>query len=359
MAAEYNDVINFGIGEPHFDTPRPIIDYTYKSMLNGETHYTSHAGNLRLRKKISDKLRERNNLDVAPDQVVVTVGAMEALILTFLTIIDPGDEVIIQDPSWVNYNSQVLLTGGKPVWVPVKEENKFSLQAEDVARKISDKTKIIIINTPNNPTGAVIDKSELLKIGELALENNILIISDETYENLIYDTEHFSLASIDKYSSNVISIYSFSKEYSMTGWRIGYAVGDKEIIGEMSKIHGNVGMCTSAVSQSAAFKALDLKDEAREMVEFYRRNRDLLVEGLNSIPGISCITPRGAFYVFPNIKELGFSSRELAYKLLHKVQVVTVAGSAFGDAGEGYLRFSYVCSQDDIKEGVARIKEYI
>ncbi len=360
LASEYDNVINFGVGEPHFDTPGTIIESSYKSAREGFTHYTVNAGDIKLRQAIAGKLRKDNDIYVDPEkEIIVTMGGVEALMLLFLALVDPGDEVIIQDPSWVNFHTQILLAGGKPVGVAVSEENGFSLKADDIEKKITDKTKLILINSPSNPTGGIVNQEELLKIGKLALEHDLILISDETYEKLIYEEEHFSLGSVQELKEHVVSIFSFSKAFAMTGWRVGFAAGPERIIREMVKIHDSLGLCAASVSQSAALAALDLEEEVEEMVADYRENRDILVEGLNSINGISCIYPKGAFYAFANVKEIGPSSFDISRDLLEKVQVMTVAGSSFGEAGEGYLRFTFANSKENIREGLKRIDNYM
>lgn len=361
QAEKYDDVINFGVGEPHYNTPQEITDYAFNRAKEGYTHYTVNAGDLEVRKAIAKKLKQENNIDVNPEkQIIITVGAIEAIFLALMALVESGDEVIFQDPSWVNYEAQIKLMNAIPVRVPVKEENNFALRADDIEKRVTEKSKILMINSPNNPTGGAIEKQELVKIAEVAHENDIIILTDETYEKLCYDIEHFSPGSIEKYQENIISIFSFSKAYAMTGWRIGFAAGPAEIIREMVKIHDSVGLCTPTISQAAALKALHMDDEVvKEMAESYRENRDLLVESLNSIDGFSSIYPRGTFYSFVNIENITQNSLKLARDMLDKVQVMTVAGSSFGSIGEGYLRFSYANSKENIKKGVDRISRYV
>jgi len=361
QAEKYDDVINFGVGEPHYNTPQEITDYAFNRAREGYTHYTVNAGDLEVRKAIAKKLKQENDIDVNPEkQIIITVGAIEAIFLALMALVESGDEVIFQDPSWVNYEAQIKLMNATPVRVPVKEKNNFALRADDIEKRVTEKSKVLMINSPNNPTGGAIEKEELVKIAELAHENDLIILTDETYEKLCYDIEHFSPGSMEKYGDNIISIFSFSKAYAMTGWRVGFAAGPAEIIREMVKIHDSVGLCTPTISQAAAFKALQMDDEVvREMAESYRENRDLLVESINSIDGFSSIYPRGTFYSFVNVKDVAQNSLELARDMLDKVQVMTVAGSSFGKTGEGYLRFSYASSRENIEEGVERISRYV
>lgn len=361
QASKYDDVVNFGVGEPHFNTPSEIIDYSYERASSGYTSYTVNAGDIKVREAIARKLDEENNIEVDPkSEIIITIGGIEAIFLLLMVLVESGDEVIFQDPSWVNYEAQIRLMGATPVRVAVKEENYFALRAEDIAEKITDSTSVIMINSPNNPTGGAIKKEELKKIARLAYENDIIMLTDETYEKICYDIEHFSPGSLDKYRDNIVSVFSFSKAYAMTGWRVGFAAGPAPIIKEMIKIHDSIGLCTPSISQAAAHKALQIEDEVVEkMAAEFKNNRDLLVEGANSLPGFSSIYPRGTFYSFVNVQDIPKDSLTLARDMLDKVQVVTVAGSSFGQAGEGYLRFSYANSSDRIEEGLERIFHYI
>lgn len=361
QASKYDDVINFGVGEPHFNTPSEIIDYSYQQAKEGYTNYTVNAGDISVRRAIAQKLKSENNIEAEPEtEIIITIGGIEAIFLLLMSLVESGDEVIFQDPSWVNYEAQIKLTGATPVRVPVTEENNFALRAEDIERKITDNTKVIMINYPNNPTGGVIKKDELIKIADLAYENDIIMLTDETYEKICYDIEHFSPRSQEKYRNNIVSVFSFSKAYAMTGWRVGFATGPAAIIKEMVKIHDSIGLCCPSISQAAAYKALQIENNVvQEMAAEFKDNRDLLVEGINEIPGFSSIQPRGTFYAFVNIKDIDRDSLNLARDMLDKVQVVTVAGSSFGEAGEGYLRFSYANSAENIKVGLEKISYYV
>ncbi len=359
LASQYDDVINFGVGDPQFDTPPSIVEAACQAAAAGKTHYTTYAGLPRLREGIADKLERENGIKADPRQeILVTMGAIEALLATLLAVVNPGEEVILQDPSWVNYAPQIHLAGGLPVWVPVKEEDGFQLRAREVEKRISSRTKVIMINTPNNPTGAVLDPEELLRLGQLARKNNLLIILDETYERLVYEEEHFSLASCEELKEHVVSIFSFSKTQAMTGWRVGYAVGHPLLIAEMTDIHGNIGLSTCTISQYAALAALEAEEEIQEMLAIYRQNRELLTTRINEIPGFSALPPGGSFYCFVNCSRLGENSSTVARQILDRVQVVTVPGSAFGRAGEGYLRFSFVNSPQVMEEGLKRISDF-
>lgn len=359
-AKYYKDLVNLGIGEPDLDTPKEIIEEGCSSLCSGKTHYTQNAGIIELRKKISDYLKGINIESDPENEIIITTGGMGALALCLLVTISPGDEVMIQDPQWLNYYSQVRFAGGIPIHIPVYEKNDFKLKVKDIERKISSRTKILMINSPNNPTGAVLDYDDLKEIAELAVKYDLLVISDEVYSTLLYDgSVHCSIASLPGMKERTIVINSFSKAFAMTGWRVGFATGNGKIIDKMTRLQENMVSCVAAPSQYGALKALDIIDKSAEMAGIYRRRRDILYEGLNNIEGISCGKPKGSFYLFPNIKSLGKSSEELANDLLEKVGVICIPGSAFGEHGEGYLRISYANSEKNLMEAVRRIKTYV
>ncbi|NLM44851.1 MAG: pyridoxal phosphate-dependent aminotransferase [Clostridiales bacterium] len=358
-ARNFPGSINLGIGEPDLDTPEEVVEAGCNALRQGKTHYTANAGVIELREKISQYLSAQN-VDVDPEtEIIVTTGGMGALALALMVTLSPGDEVLIQDPQWLNYYSQVRFCGGVPVPVPVYEEYGFRLMAEDIEKRITPKSKVLMLNTPNNPTGAVLEYEDLVAISNLAKKYNLLVITDEVYSTLLYDgMEHHSIISLPDMKDRTILVNSFSKSFAMTGWRVGYAAGSRAIIDKMIKLQENLVACVATSSQYAAIKALDTLDRASEMTEIYRERRDLIVEGLNSIKGISCLKPKGSFYVFPNIKALGKTSEEVANELLEKAGVITVPGSAFGAQGEGYLRISYANSLENIKEALNRIEKY-
>jgi aspartate/methionine/tyrosine aminotransferase len=362
IASSMDDVINFGIGEPDFRTPANIIQSAKIAMDSGFTHYTANAGLPELREAIADKLERDNGMEVSPNtDVIVTSGGMGALVLAILTLAEKGDEVLLSDPSWCNYASQIILAGAKPIFVPVKEENGFMLRAEDIEKRITDNTKLLILNSPANPTGAVISKEEMDKISELVERTGIYVITDEVYEKLVYEgTRHISLGSYKAIKDRVITINSFSKSYAMTGWRVGFAAGNKEIVGQMIKLQEHTVACVSTISQKAAIEALKGPQDALEsMLSSYRRRRSLMLEKLNNIEGIMCKKPMGSFYIFANIKALGKSSEEFALDLLKNKGVCLVPGTAFGKHGEGFVRISYATSEENILEGMDRLKRYI
>ncbi|MDH7477252.1 MAG: pyridoxal phosphate-dependent aminotransferase [Candidatus Bathyarchaeota archaeon] len=359
LSQKYTDVVNLSIGEPDFDTPPHIIEAAVKAMKEGYTHYTVNAGFPEFRKAVSEKLRKENRIDADPEtEIMATAGAMGGLSLAFLTLIDPGEEVLIPNPGFPNYAAQVVLACGKPISYPLKEENNFRVDANDIVKRITPKTKAILINSPSNPTGSVLREKELKNIANIALENDLLVISDEAYEAILYDEiNHMSIASFPEMKERTISIFTFSKTYAMTGWRIGFAVAQKEIIEEMLELQEHILVHPSSISQMAAIAALrGSKDYTRKMLKEYAERREIVIKELNSMPGVSCLKPEGAFYAFPNIKETGMSSTEIAMYLLEKAKVITVPGTAFGEYGKGYIRISYSTSKEKIREAMNRMK---
>jgi aminotransferase len=359
-AKNFPESINLGIGEPDLNTPIEIIEEGCKALHSGKTRYTANAGIIELRIEIAKHLN-RYDLSVNPEsEVIVTVGGMGALALCLLVTITPGDEVLLQDPQWLNYFSQIKFCGGIPISVPVYEENEFKLSPESIKKKITNRTKILMLNSPNNPTGAVLDYNDLKDIARLAKEYDLLVISDEVYSTFVYDgVKHHSIASIDGMLERTIVVNSFSKSFAMTGWRIGFAAGNKQIIEKMVRLQENLVACANASSQYAAIKALSIFNKTDKMIEIYKKRRDIIVDGLNGIRGISCYKPKGSFYAFPNVKKIGKNSETVANELLEKANVITIPGSAFGPHGEGYLRISYANSEENLKEAVKRIKKYI
>lgn len=362
LAAQYDDLINLGVGEPNFETPKNIKKIAKKAIDEGFTHYVANAGILELRQTIADKYKRELGLEYTAENVMVTVGAMEAILLTLVTIINPGDEVIVTNPCYPNYLGQIMMVGGKVVSVPLYEENEFKLQAEDLKKAITPKTKAIFLNSPNNPVGAVLDKEDIEALEEVIQKHNLIVISDEVYEKILFDGHiHFSMSQIPEVKDKVVIINSFSKTYAMTGWRIGYAVvGDKDIISRMPKLQEGFTSCVSSFIQKAAVEAINGPQDAMEqMISDYARRRDILIDGLNKISRIKCMKSPGSFYAFPNIKAFGKTSFDFAVELLKEAGVVGVPGSAFGSMGEGYLRFSFANSDENLKEAINRITEYI
>jgi len=365
LKAKGVDVIGFGAGEPDFDTPYHIKEAAKEAIDMGFTKYTPPAGIPELRRAVANKLKEENGIDYEPEQVVITDGAKQALFNLMLSVIDEGDEVVIPAPYWVTYPEQVKFAGGTPVFVETKEIKGFALTLEELKPAITPKTKMVILCTPHNPTGSVIPKEELYRIGQFCAERGILIASDECYEYLTYDGfKHTSVASLSPEIKEItITINALSKGFSMTGWRVGYAAGPKEIIDAMIKINSQSISNVNSIAQKAAVAALTKpKDFLKEWLEAFDQRRRYMVETLNQIPGVSCLMPRGAFYAFPNVKELlklgGFKDDwELAEFLLEKAKIAVVPGSAFGYPG--YLRLSYATSMENIEEGLRRFKEAV
>lgn len=359
LASKYDNVLSFGLGEPDFPTPANIIDAGCDALRNGWTKYVANQGIPELLSALAKKMREYNGMSyVTEDNIHVTFGAGQALLLTMETILEDGDEVIVPTPCFPNYFGYIHMAGGVSVIVETREENEFRVTAEDIKAKITPKTRAIIINSPCNPTGAVLTEADIREIAKVALENDLIVISDEPYEAIIYDGQKsFSIGSIPEMQDHVITVNSFSKSYAMTGWRIGYVVAPANVRAQMTLLQESMGSSVTAVCQKAACEAiLGPQDSVEKMKAEYENRRNILVEGLNQVRGFSCIKPGGAFYAFPNIKSFGVPSQELAVKILDQVQVLATPGSAFGDCGEGYLRFSYASSEETIREGIQRLK---
>lgn len=360
LASRYDNVVSFGLGEPDFPTPENIIEAGCDALRNGWTKYVSNQGIPLLLSALAEKMRSYNGMaHVTEDNIHITFGAGQALLLTMETILNPGDEVIIPTPCFPNYFGYVHMAGGTSVIVPTKEENGFRVTAADIEAKITSHTKAILINSPCNPTGAVLTEADIRTIAEVARAHDLIVISDEPYEAIIYDGQKsFSMGSIPGMEDLVITVNSFSKSYAMTGWRIGYVVAPKAVRERMTLLQESMGSSVTAMCQKAAVEAITgSQDTVDAMCREYEKRRNLLVEGLNQVQGFSCIKPGGAFYAFPNIKSFGVPSQELAVNILNEVQVLATPGSAFGEGGEGYLRFSYASSEEAILEGIRRLKK--
>jgi len=360
LVASMEGVISLGVGEPDFPTPWHIREAAIYSVEKGHTMYTSNLGMPELRRELSKYLKDEYKLDYDPNtELLITVGVSEGVDLATRAILDPGDEVIMANPSYVSYSSCVVLAGGKAVMIPTYERSKFELKADDIEKRITDKTKAILIGYPANPTGAVMSRDKLARIAEVARHHRLMIISDEIYSSLVYGVEHTCVATLPNMKENTVLLGGFSKAYAMTGWRIGYAAGNKDIIGAMFKIHQYTIMCAPTMGQVAAIEALKSGDDSvSEMVSDYNRRRRFMVKGLNKI-GLRCFEPRGAFYAFPSIKATGLSSEEFAEKLLMEEKVAVVPGSAFGECGEGYIRCCYATSLADIEEALTRMGRFV
>lgn len=360
IVSEMKDAISLGVGEPDFDTPWFIRDEGIYSLEKGRTFYTSNAGLKDLRKEISGYIDRTQALNYDPDnEIIVTVGGSEAIDIGLRAVINPGDEVIIPQPSYVSYEPCALLAGAKPVIINLKAENEFRLTPQELIEAITEKTKVLILPYPNNPTGAIMERGDLEKIAKIVVEKDILVMSDEIYSALTYKGRHVSIASLEGMKERTILINGFSKAYAMTGWRLGYACGPKDIIKQMTKIHQFAIMCAPTTSQYAAVTALKKGDEAVEQMRLsYNQRRRFLMNAFKEM-GLDCFEPYGAFYVFPCIKEFSMTSEEFATKLLMEEKVAVVPGTAFGDCGEGFLRISYAYSLENLKEAVARIHKFV
>ena len=357
MADEIQDIVNLGIGQPDFDTPAFIRDAAKQALDDGYTRYPPAKGFSDLRQVIADKLKEENGIVADPDtEVYVAVGAMQVIFNTCLHMLNPGDEVIVIDPGY-DYYSQIRLFGGVPVPVATHESNLFKVDPADIQAAISDKTKLMIINTPSNPTGAIFDEEILRSIADLAIAHDIWVLSDEPYEHILFDGhKHISIGSFEGMAERTISAFTLSKSYAMTGWRVGYTTAPKVIIDEMEKLMEHMVSGVTAVAQRAALAAISApQDCVREMVVTYDKRRHFVHEGLNAIDGIDCLEPESTFYAFPNVSSFGLSSWDFAKYLAKEHKVAVVPGSIFGNAGEGYVRLSFAADMEQLKKGIGRM----
>ena len=360
IVSEMDDVISLGVGEPDFDTPWHIRDEGIYSLEKGRTFYTSNAGLKELKIEICNYLKRRYDLSYHyENEVLVTVGGSEAIDIAMRAMVNPGDEVLIPQPSYVSYEPCALLTGAKPVIINLKHENQFRLTAQELEEAITEKTKLLVLPFPNNPTGAIMERKDLEEIAEVIKKHDIFVISDEIYSELCYTDQHVSIANIEGMQERTILINGFSKSYAMTGWRLGYACGPKEIIEQMTKIHQFCIMCAPTTSQYAAVEALKNGDEdVQNMREAYNQRRRYLVHAFKEM-GLECFEPFGAFYMFPCIKEFGMTSDEFATRFLMEEKVAVVPGTAFGDCGEGFIRISYAYSLDNLKLAIGRLQHFV
>ena len=360
IVQETEGAISLGVGEPDFDTPWHIRDEGIYSLEKGRTFYTSNSGLKELRTEVSEYIKRTQGVSYDPvKEIFITVGGSEAIDLALRAMVDPGDEVLIPQPSYVSYEPCAILADAVPVIIELKEENEFRLTAEEVLEKVTDKTKILVLPFPNNPTGAVMEKEDLEKIAEVVREKDLYIISDEIYGELTYKGKHVSIVSLPGMKERTILINGFSKAYAMTGWRLGYACGPKEIMAQMVKIHQFAIMCAPTTSQYAAVEALkNGDDDVKMMREQYNHRRRYLLNEFKRI-GLPCFEPYGAFYVFPCIKKFGMTSDDFCTRLLKEEKLAVVPGTAFGDCGEGYIRISYAYSLDNLKAAMERLENFI
>ena len=360
IVSEMEDAISLGVGEPDFDTPWHIRDEGIYSLEKGKTFYTSNAGLMDLRKEICKYLYRSQKLTYNPvTETLITVGGSEAIDIGLRAMLNPGDEVLIPQPSYVSYEPCTILAGGKPVIINLKAENEFRLTAKELEEAITEKTKILVLPFPNNPTGAIMEKADLEAIAEVIIKHDLYVMSDEIYAELTYKGKHVSIASLPGMQERTLLINGFSKAYAMTGWRLGYVCGPKEIIGQMTKIHQFAIMCAPTTSQYAAVEALKNGDEDVAMMRTsYNQRRRFLMDAFRRM-GLECFEPYGAFYVFPCIKEFGITSDEFATRFLQEEKVAVVPGTAFGDCGEGFLRISYAYSLERLKLAMEKLERFV
>lgn len=361
LEKEGREIVHLEIGEPDFDTPNNIKEAAIKAMKSGYTHYVPAAGIPELRNAIAEYLSQSRGIDVDPEEVVVTPGAKPIIFFSILACVEPGDEIMYPNPGFPIYESMANFVGAKPVPMPLKEENNFSIDNEDTAEKITRKTKMIILNSPENPTGGMLTKDNLEVIADrLKGRDDVLVLSDEVYSRIIYEGKHLSIASLPSMKEKTILMDGFSKTYAMTGWRLGYAAMRKDLAQKVTQLMINSNSCTSAFTQMAGVEALrGPQGEPKKMVDEFQRRREVIVSGLNKIKGITCKKPRGAFYVFPNTKSLRMKSKTLSDITLQKAGVAVLPGTSFGAYGEGYLRLSFANSVQNIEKALKRISDMV
>ncbi len=359
IAATMDDVISLGIGEPDFTSPDAVIEAGVEALKRGETHYTSNNGLMELREAIARYVHGLYGINYSPEnEILVSVGVSEALYLVTAATLNPGDEVIVPEPSFVSYAPEIILAGAVPVMIPTYFEQDFQVTAEDIEKAITPKTKALLLGYPNNPTGAVLTRERMLEIAKVAEKHDLLVISDEIYDRLTYGIEHTNFASLPNMQSRSIILGGFSKSHAMTGWRIGYVLAQPEIIAAMRKIHQYSIMSAPTIAQYAAITAIDQEESVQMMRTEYDRRRKLLVGGLNDL-GLDCFEPRGAFYAFPRITLSGMDDETFAEKLLLEEKVAVVPGSAFGESGKGFVRACYATSYEEIEQALERIHRFM
>lgn len=362
LAAELQDVVSFSVGEPDFSTPEHIVEAAVQALRAGQHHYTPNAGILPLRQAITKSIVKTHRVSYDPNtQVIVTAGGMEALMLTMHCILDPGDQFILGDPCWTNYSRQIQICSAEPVFVPMTGENGFFYDPEALEKAITPRTKGFVLNSPSNPTGNIAGKEILEKLAEIAVKYDLYVISDEVYQNILYDDNTApSIATLPGMAERTIIVNSFSKTYAMTGWRVGYAVGPAHIIEKMVKLQENIAACVTTFAQYGALAALEGPSKpVAEMVATYTQRRDYLVSQLKQIPGLRFCVPQGTFYLFLDISETGMNAEEFAKDLLQKQRVIMVPGEAFGENGKNYVRISFATSMETIQEGIKRLAAYM
>ena len=360
LEAEGMDIVHLEVGEPDFDTPGNIINSGIDALNHGYTHYNPSAGYPEVRERIAEEVSKTRNISVTGDNVVITPGGKPIMFFAMLALVDSGDEVLYPNPGFPIYESMINFVGGVPVPMRLQVSNDFNIDVDEVASQITSKTKLMVVNSPNNPCGSVIPKDDLKTLADLAKEHDITILSDEIYIRFLYEGEHHSIASFPGMRDRTIILDGFSKSYAMTGWRVGYGVMPLELVEPMSRLVTNSVSCTASSIQMAALEALNgSQDGSYEMVTEFKKRREIIVDGLNRIPGIRCAMPKGAFYVFPNIECTGMTSRDFADGLLEEGGVAALAGEAFGEYGNGYARFSFANSVENIEKALGRIEKFV
>lgn len=360
MEAEGREIIHLEIGEPDFDTPANIIDAAVSALKSGFTHYGPSAGLPEARKVFAEFITKDRGVEVLPENIVITPGAKPILFFSILALVDQGDEVIYPNPGFPIYESVINFVGAKPVAIPLREDKAFSFDLDEMRELVNEKTKLIIINSPQNPTGGVLAPDDMKGIAELAAKYDAWILSDEVYSKMVYEGKHVSIYDYPDIRDRTILLEGHSKTYAMTGWRLGYGVMPSPLAEQIAKLQTNSNSCTSSFTQMAGIEALTgPQDESLKMMAEFKARRDLIVDGLNAIPGFKCLRPKGSFYVFPNITETGRKSKQLEEHLLDKAGVAGLSGTSFGEYGEGYLRFSYANSQENLKKALERIREVL
>ena len=360
LEAQGRDIIHLEIGEPDFDTPANITQAAITALQQGETHYTPAAGIPEAREAIAEHISRSRDIEVGPQNVVLTPGAKPIMFFAILALVDNGDEVVYPNPGFPIYESMIQFVGGKAVPLPLRMERDFRFDHDELRAHVNDRTKMIILNSPQNPTGGILEPEDLHLIAELAQQHDCIVLSDEIYERLVYDKPHHSITTIPGMLERTIILDGYSKTYAMTGWRLGYGVMPEELAQKMTKLATNNHSCVAAFEQYAAIEALrGPQNEVEAMRQEFRARRDLIVEGLNEIPGFRCVMPGGAFYAFPNIEETGKSSAWLADHLLNEAGVACLKGEAFGEHGKGFIRFSYANSRENLSEALRRVRQAI
>lgn len=359
LEAQGKEIIHLEIGEPDFDTPRNIIDAAIDALRDGWTHYGPSAGLPELRAAVADEVTRTRGVKVDPGEVVITPGGKPIMFFAMLALIDDGDEVIYPNPGFPIYESVINFIGAKPVPIRLREENQFRLDVDELVSLVTPKTKMIVVNSPQNPTGSVLTKEDLRAIADISIKNNIIVLSDEIYSRTIYDGEHRSLYSFDGMPERMIILDGYSKTYAMTGWRLGYGVMPAPLAEQVAKLQTNCNSCTASFSQIAGISALKgPQTDVEAMNHEFRKRRDIVVEGLNNIKNVHCLVPDGAFYVFPNVSRAGLKSDDLADRILREAGVAVLSGTSFGSFGEGFIRISYANSIDNINKALGCLRDF-